>query len=71
MKEFKVYISEQSSWSKVIEAKDEEDAREKGTNNFIAESFDSWKFEDGEGCEVIDVYEIKENEKSLSDLNED
>jgi len=73
-KKFRVYISEHCSFSKIIEAKNEEEARDKGFIDFNMEDSmslkSSWDFEDGEGTTVFDVEEYKENEKHWLDDEE-
>ena len=68
-KKFRVYISEHCSFSKIIEAKNEEEARDKGFEDFTEDN-SSWDFEDGEGTTVFDVEEYKENEKHWLDDEE-
>ena len=68
-KKFRVYISEHCSFSKIIEAKNEEEARDKGFEDFTEDN-SSWDFEGGEGTTVFDVEEYKENEKHWLDDEE-
>ena len=61
-KEYRVWVSETTTYSTIIEANDSEEAINKTIDQWGSNGSDSFKFEEVVEWDVVDIEEIKQKE---------